>query len=94
MLFMISAILKPGAESELIKYHAEFNEHLGPSGENVRVAGALRSPEGIRVGYMALYEGGAIEKAHEWLRQSPLYQAHLYERVDVFEYQIEVGQLD
>ena len=93
MLFMIAAILKPGAEAELIKYHAEFNEHLGPSGEKVRVAGALRSPEGIRRGYMALYEGDTIEGAHEWLHQSPLYQAHLYERVDLFEYQIEVGQL-
>jgi hypothetical protein len=50
---MIAAILKPGSESELIKYHAEFNEHLGPSAENVRVAGVLRTPEGLRRGYVA-----------------------------------------
>jgi hypothetical protein len=93
MLFMISAILKPGVEGELINYHDAFNEHLGPSGENVRIAGVLRNPDGMRTGYLALYEADGVEKALAWLHQSPIYEAHLYERVDVFEYQIEVGQL-
>jgi uncharacterized protein YciI len=94
VLFVISAILKPGSEPELIKYHAEFNEHLGPSGEQVRLAGVLRNPEGMRRGYLAFYESDDIEDAQNWLEASPFYQAHLYERVDVHEYQVEVGQID
>jgi hypothetical protein len=90
---MIAAFLKAGAEDQLINYHSEFNEHLGPSAENVRIAGVLRSPQGTRRGYLALYESDRIEEAESWLRESPFYEAHLYDRVDVYEYQIQVGQL-
>ena len=93
MLFMIAAILKDGAEAELIKHHDAFNEHIGPSAENVRVAGVLRKADGKRQGYVAFYEGEGIEEARKWLEESPLYQAHLYEHIDLYEYQVEIGQL-
>jgi uncharacterized protein YciI len=93
MQFAIAAFLKPGAEAELIKYSGDFNEHIGQSGTNVLLAGALRDGDGKRVGYLALYEGETIADAQDWLRESPIYQADLYERLEVFEYQIEVGRL-
>ena len=94
MHFMIAAFLKPGAEKELIKYHDEFNEHLGPAAEDVRIAGALRGPDGRRIGYMAIMSADDFGVAEAWLRESPFYQANLYERVDVFEYSVEVGNID
>ena len=92
MLFMIAAFLRPGAEEQLINYQAEFNEHIGPSGSNVPVAGALKGADGRRVGYLAFVEGDTVADAHMWLRESPLHKAGLYERVDVLEYQVEVGR--
>jgi uncharacterized protein YciI len=93
MLFMIAAYLRPGAEEQLINYHAEFNEHIGQSAANVPIAGALRGPDGRRVGYLAFVEGDTVDDANTWLHESPHYQADLYERIDVFEYQVEVGRL-
>jgi len=94
MHFMIAAFLKPGAEEQLIKYHDEFNEHLGAGAEDVRIAGAMRGPDGRRVGYLAIVSGEDIAIAHSWLQESPFYKAGLYDRVDVFEYAIEVGRID
>ena len=93
MLFMIAAFLRPGAEAQLINYHSEFNEHVGESAANVPIAGALRGPDGRRVGYLAFFEGDTIDAATTWLHDSPHYKANLYEHIDVFEYHIEVGQL-
>ena len=93
MLFMIEAILKPGAEEQLVKFHAEFNEHLGPSASGIRLAGVLRDHEGRRAGYLALFEGETIEAATKWVHESPIYQAHLCARLDVYEYEIELGRL-
>lgn len=93
MQFAIAAFLKPGAEGELIKYSADFNEHIGPSGTNLLLAGSLRDPNGKRAGYLAFFEADTITEARAWLQESPIYQAHLYERVEIFEYQNEVGCL-
>ena len=94
MHFMIAAFLKAGAEEQLINYHDELNEHLGPGADDVRIAGALRDTDGRRVGYMAIVSGNDIADANDWLRESPFYKADLYERIEVFEYVIEAGHVD
>ena len=93
MQFAIAAILKTGVESELFKLSDQFNEHIGPSGTNIRIAGVLRDEAGGRVGYLAIFEGDSIGQAQEWAGESPIFQAHLYDRLDIFEYEIEVGRL-
>ena len=93
MLFKIEAILKAGAEQELQSHFDQFNERLGESSSGVRLAGALRDPNGRRVGYLALVEAETIEAARKWLHESPIYEADLYDRVAVYEYEIEVGKL-
>jgi uncharacterized protein YciI len=93
MQFAIAAFLKPGAEDELRKYSDDFNEHLGPSGSNVLLAGALRDPGGKRVGYLAVFEGQKIADAEMWIHESPIYKARLYDRLEVYQYQVEVGRL-
>jgi uncharacterized protein YciI len=92
MLYAIAAFLKEGAEARLIDYHEEFNEHLGADASNVRIAGALRGPDGHRAGYFALLEGERAD-ADAWIDASPHSRAGLYERVEIYEYDLEVGAI-
>jgi uncharacterized protein YciI len=93
MHFMIAGYLKPGAEEKLIDYHQAFNEHVGQSAHDVVIAGVLRNEEGRRVGYVAVMETEHIDRAQTWLSESPLYQAGLYERSEIYEYQNEIGHI-
>lgn len=93
MQFTIAAFLKPGAGAELRKHSDDFNEHLGPSGTNVQLAGALRDHNGNRVGYLAVFEGDKFADAETWVHESPIYKAQLYDRLEVYQYEIEVGRL-
>ena len=93
MHFAVAAILKPGSEQELIKHSDELNEQIGPNGEDVRLAGALLDPQGEKVGYLAILDGDTIGQVRDWIGESPIYRDKLYERLDLFQYQIEVGRL-
>jgi uncharacterized protein YciI len=93
MLFMLVGILRPDTEAQLIKFRDEFNEHLAQPFRNIAAAGVLRDKEGRRRGYMAFLEAESIEDARRFLLESPFYQEHLYERVDVFEYDVEIGKV-
>ena len=94
MLFMIAGHLKPGAEDRLSEFSAEFSEHLGQPFRHLVIAGALRDGEGRRKGYMAFLEADSIENAERFLRESPYYQAGLYERCEVLRYDVLVGKLE
>ena len=89
MLFMIAGYLKPGAEKRLIDFRGEFSEQL--SQPPLVAAGALRDRDGKRQGYLGFIEADSIEAAERFIAQSPLAREGLYERVEVFEYQVEVG---
>jgi uncharacterized protein YciI len=89
MLFMVAGYLKPGAEKQLIDFHNEFNEQL--SQPPIVAAGALRDRDGQRQGYLGFIEADTIEDAERFLKQSPLIREGLYERVEVYRYDVEVG---
>ena len=89
MLFMIAGYLKPGAEKRLIDFRDEFSEQL--SQMPIVAAGALRDRDGIRRGYLGFIEADSIEDAERFIGQSPLAKEGLYERVEVFRYDVEVG---
>ena len=89
MLSMIVSVLKRGAEEQIVHYSNDFNEHVGLSGSALRMLAVLRDEQGMRIGYMALYEGGVSDAAC-WLAQSPFYQAELYEQVNVHQCDIEI----
>ena len=91
MLFMIQGILKPGSEEQLLALHNEFNEHLAQPFPNLAAAGVLRDRDGKRRGYLGFIEGGSFADAERYLHDSPFFQDGLYERVDIFEYNVEVG---
>jgi uncharacterized protein YciI len=89
MLFMVAGYLKPGAEKQLIDFRNEFNEQL--SQPPIVAAGALRDRDGTRQGYLGFIEADSIEAAERFISQGPFAREGLYERVEVFEYQVEVG---
>lgn len=91
MLFMVAGYLKPGTEEQLINFRNEFNEHLEQA--PLIAGGALRDRDGRRKGYMGFVEAETIEDATRFLDQSPFFQEGLYERVEVFRYDVEVGQV-
>ena len=93
MLFMIQGILKPGSEDQLLALHNEFNEHLAQPFPNLVAAGVLRDSQGKRRGYLGFIQGDSFDAAQRYLRDSPFFQEGLYERVDVFEYNVEVGKV-
>lgn len=94
MLFLIAGILKPDSEERLLSLHNEFNEHLAQPYRKISLAGVLRDEEGRRKGYLAFIEADNFEDANAYLKQSPFYQNHLYERVEVAEFSPEVGYLE
>lgn len=91
MLFMVGGYLKAGAEEQLINFRDEFSEHLAQP--PLVAGGALRDREGRRKGYMGFIEAESIEDAERFLRQSPFFQEGFYERVEVFRFEVEVGQV-
>ncbi len=94
MLYLVAGILKPNVEDQIIKFSGEFSEHLSQPYRKISLAGALRGKDGKRSGYVAFVEAEAFEDAEEFLRQSPLFQNDLYERVEVAEFSAEVGYLE
>ena len=93
MLFMVAGYLKADAEPQLINFRNEFSEHLSQPFRPLAAAGALRDRDGKRRGYMAFLEADSIDDAERFLNESPYFQEHLYEHVDVFEYQLELGEI-
>jgi uncharacterized protein YciI len=91
MLFMVAGYLKPGAEEQLINFRTEFNEHIAQ--EPLVTAGVLRDRDGRRRGYLGFIEAESIDHAQSFLDQSPYFQGGLYDRVEVYSYQVEVGQV-
>jgi uncharacterized protein YciI len=91
MLFMVAGYLKPGAEEQLINFRGEFSEHLAQT--PLVAGGALRDRDGLRKGYLGFVEAPGIEDAERYLHQSPLYDGGLYERVEVFGFEVEVGHV-
>jgi uncharacterized protein YciI len=92
MLFLVAGILKSGVEERLLELHTEFNEQLSQS--EIKLAGLLRDKDGHRKGYLALLEAKDFAGAESFLQRSPIYQNDLYERVEVAEFNPEVGFLE
>ena len=88
---MIVGFLNPDAEGRLSEHSAEWNEHLAQPFRDIVVAGALCDSAGARKGYLAFLESDSIEDADRYLRESPYYQAGLYERCEVLRYDVQVG---
>lgn len=91
MLFMVAAYLKPGFEEQLLNFSNELNEHFAQP--VLTAAGALRDAEGKRRGYLGFVEGESFDDAKRFVEQGPFYQEHLYERIEIFQYDLQIGQI-
>jgi uncharacterized protein YciI len=94
MHYLVAGVLKPDSEEKLIALRDQWNEHLSQPNRKIALFGLLRDKEGRRAGYLAMIEAESFDDAENFLRQSPLYQEDLYDRVEVAEFTPEVGKLD
>jgi hypothetical protein len=93
MLFAVMGFFRPGIDTAPQRLQGDFNEHLGQPLLHIRLAGAIRARDGRRIGYMELMEADSFDQADAYLRSSPYFAAHLYDRVEVGEYGLEAGSL-
>lgn len=91
MQYLVAGLFKPGSDARAIALHDEFNDHLGQSSGNISLFGLLRGKDGKRKGYLALIKAKNFDEAEAFLKQSPFYENDLYERVEVAEFVLEVG---
>jgi uncharacterized protein YciI len=94
MQFLVAGIFKQGIEQRLLDLRDEWNEHLSQPFRNISMFGALRDKDGRRIGYIAFIEAQDFADAETFLEQSPFYEHGLYERVQVAEFNPEVGQIE
>ena len=94
MLFAILGVLKPGMEERLASLQIAFNEHLAQPFQRIALAGTLVGQNRGRKGYLMLIEAENHDQAQAYLEQSPVFRAELYERVDVAEFNVQVGRLE
>lgn len=94
MQYLIAGILKDGAEDRMIALRDEWNEHLSQPFRKVALFGALRNRDGRRGGYLAVIEAKDFDDAEAFLHQSPFYQNKLYERFEVAQFDVQMGNLE
>jgi hypothetical protein len=93
MLYVVSGWFKPDEDTAPVALEAAMNEHIGQRLLGVRLFGALVDAAGRRVGLMGVLEAESLELAKAFLAESPYTEAHMYARIEAFEYQLEVGRL-
>jgi uncharacterized protein YciI len=93
MYFVVMGFFKAGAESQVDKFHAEFNEQLSQHYLRIRIAGPMVDG-GRQRGWLGVLEAKSLDVARSFLRDGPYFKNGLYERYEVFEFPFEVGRLD
>ena len=93
MVFMIVGLLRRNAEADLIRVRNEINEHLSQPFRSITAAGVMRDRAGDRRGYTVFFEAESIEDAERFLHEGPLYREGVYDRVEIFQYDVEVGTI-
>ena len=94
MLFLVAGVLKEGSEQRMLELRDEWNEHLTQPNRRISLFGAMRNRDGKRAGYLAFLDAADFDDAESFLKQSPFYQNDLYERVEVAEFQPQVGAIE
>jgi uncharacterized protein YciI len=93
MFFAVTAILNAEGQQRLAELQEAFNEHLAQPFRHVRLAGALHSDEGRKIGYLVLIEADTRDEAEAYLAESPIARAHGYERTEILEFRPQVGRV-
>ena len=91
MLFAVMGFFGATADTEPATFQSALSEHLGQPLLQIRLAGPLRDRDGRRVGMMVCIEAETFADAERYLHESPYSKAGLYDRVQVVEFDLEVG---
>jgi uncharacterized protein YciI len=91
MLYLVAGYFKPGVDPAPAELQADFNEHLAQTNVRIRSAGALRDRDGKRIGFIGIVETDSFDRAQAFLEDSPYAKSGLYDRLEVAEYDSEVG---
>jgi uncharacterized protein YciI len=93
MLYVVNGWFKTNEDTAPEALDAAMNEHLGQRLFGVRLFGALTDDSGRRVGLMGIVEADTLQEARAFLAESPYTEAGLYQTVEAYQYQLEVGRL-
>lgn len=93
MLFGLIGFYRKGAEDHLLEIAQDVNEYLGQFLVPPRLAAVFRGEKGERLGNLVIIEADNFEEAKSRLRESPALQAGLYDRVEIAQLQVEVGEI-
>lgn len=93
MLFAMIGFYTKDAEARLLEISRDVNEYLGQVNGPPRLAGVLRGRNGEHLGNLMLIDAAGFDEAEARLNQSPALNAGLYERAQVAELDIEIGDL-
>ena len=91
MLYARIGFLKPGADRIPPSVQQEATDFLGQPLIKIRAFGPLRDASGRRAGMMMIFEDESFEAAGNFVKNSPILRAGLYEEYHLFEYMDEAG---
>ena len=93
MLFALVGLYRKGSEDRLLEIRSDVNEFLGQLLLPPRLAAVLRGRDGERIGNLVVVDAPSFEAAEARLKESPALHAGLYERSDIAELRIEIGDV-
>ena len=90
MQFVWMGFLKPGIPIDP-SLQQQISGFLQQPYIPISSAGVLRDPAGERAGYLVIFEASDRSAAEAFVDDSPIRNAGLYTKYDLFEFQNEVG---
>jgi len=93
VLVALIGFYSEGAEDHLHEIAADVNEYLGQILLPPRLAAVLRGEAGERLGNLVIVDAESFDEAKSRLQESPALQAGLYDRAEIAELEIEVGDV-
>jgi hypothetical protein len=93
MLFALIGLYKDHVEQELLEIRSDVNEYLGQPLLQTVLAAVLRNKDRRRIGNVVLVEAPTFAEAEVQLRYSPALNEGLYDRVEIGEIDIEIGDI-
>ena len=93
MIFSVIGLFKDSVPPRDNGLEAAINDHLAQPFRRIVNAGYLRNAQGAQVGVLALIEVATFDEARRFVEDSPFQHDGYFERVQVAEYDVEVGRL-
>ena len=93
MIVAVTGIFKQPTPPPESRFEALVNEHLSQPRPRIINAGYLCDDGGERIGVLALLEVDAFADARRFIEASPFQEGGRFERIEVAEYDVEVGRL-